>query len=451
MHELSRKLSSDLYIPSPPGLDYFPFQRAGIEYAYRNPNHNTLIGDEPGLGKTIQFIGYCNLIGAMNILIICPASLTMNWAREMKKWHVGNPTIQIIFSSKQELNPLADVHIVSFSLIINQEVNAFLQRKKPDATSIDEVHYLKNHKAKRTKAAYIDAGNLMDGASNVIPLSGTPIINRPIEIFETVNKLCPQAIDHMNYEQFAIAYCGGYWDREGFHDQGATNLAQLGSKLRGSFMVRRRKEEVLTDLPGKTVNIVYLEPTKEASRLVKEMKKYDIEEIIKFKGVPIHYDGLSTQRRELGEEKVAAAIDYIKNQLDSGRNKVVVFAHHREVLLMLAEGLEEYGVCLLYGGTKPGITRQNLVDDFQTNPLKRVWVGGIGPCGEGITLTASDYLCFVEPDWVPGKNDQVIDRVHRIGQVWAVLAEFLIYEGSLDENILRSSGKKQKNIREIMA
>jgi len=450
MIELSRKLSSDLYIPAPKGLDYFPFQKAGIEYCFRNPNHNTLIGDEPGLGKTIQFIGFCNLVGAINILIVCPASLVLNWAREIKKWHVGNPTIEIIFSGKQKLNPKIDVHIVSYSLIINQEVNAFLQRKRPDAMSIDEVHYLKNPKAKRTKAAYIDSGNLVDGASHVIPLSGTPIINRPIEIYETIRKLCPQAIDFAEYEPFAMRYCGGYYDQMGFHDDGASNLKELGQKLRSGFMVRRKKTEVLLDLPDKIVQLVSLNPSPESLRLVKEMNKFDVEKVIRMKGVAMTFEGISEMRRELGVSKVPAVLEYIKNQLDSGREKVVVFAHHQEVLVLLAEGLEEYGSVLLYGKT-PKMTRQTLVDRFQNDPTCRVFVGGIIPCGEGITLTASDYLCFAEPSWVPGQNAQVIDRVHRIGQLRGVLAEFLIFEESMDENILRSSGKKQKSIEEIMS
>lgn len=449
MHELSRKLSSDIYIPAPKGLDYFPFQKAGIEFAYSNKNHNTLIGDEPGLGKTIQFIGFCNLVGAMNILVVCPASLVLNWAREITKWHLGKPSIQVITSGKQRLNPTKDVHIVSYSLTINKDIQAFLQRKKPDAMTIDEVHYLKNPEAKRTQSIYTSSGNIVDGASHVIALSGTPIINRPIEIFETVKKLCHKAIDYMEYEAFAMRYCGGYYDQMGFHDDGATNLPELGHKLRGDFMVRRKKVDVLKDLPGKTIQLVTLNQSTQARRLVKEMNKFDVEEVIKMRGVAITFEGISEMRRELGVEKVPAVIEYIKTVLDGGRKKVVLFGYHQEVLVLLAEGLEEYGSVLMYGKT-PKMARQGIVDRFQNDPQCRVFVGNIITCGEGITLTASDYLAFAEPSWVPGQNDQVIDRVHRIGQVNGVLAEFLIYEESMDENVLRSQSKKSKNITQVM-
>jgi len=449
MHDLSRKLSSDLYIPSPKGLDYFPFQKAGIEFCYENKNHNTLIGDEPGLGKTIQFIGFCNLVGALNILIVCPASLVLNWAREIEKWHTGNPTIQVISSGNQTLNPSIDVHIVSYSLTINKKIQAFLQRKKPDAMSIDEVHYLKNPEAKRTQAVYTSGGNIVQGASHVIALSGTPIINRPKEIYETIRALCWKAINFMEYETFAMRYCGAFYDQSGFNDDGASNLPELGHRLRGDFMVRRKKVDVLKDLPGKTIQLVSLAQTREARRLVKEMNQFNAEEIIRMKGVAIHYEGLSSMRRELGVEKVPAVIDYIKNVLDGGRKKVVLFGYHQEVLVLLAEGLEKYGSVLMYGKT-PKMARQGIVDRFQNDPECRVFVGQIITCGEGITLTAADYLAFAEPDWVPGRNDQAIDRIHRIGQVNGVLAEFLIYDESLDENVLRSQTKKKKNINQVM-
>lgn len=450
MHELSRKLSSDIFIPSPEGLDYFPFQNAGIEFCYLNRNHNTLIGDEPGLGKTIQFIGYCNLVGALNILVVCPASLVLNWAREITKWHVGKPTIEIITSGKQDPNPSIDVHIVSYSLTINKKIQAFLQRKKPDAMTIDEVHYLKNPEAKRTKSIYVDAGNLVDGASNVIVLSGTPIVNRPIEIFETVKKLCHKAIDYMEYESFAMRYCGGYYNQLGFHDDGASNLKELGMKLRGDFMVRRKKSEVLLDLPEKIVKVVYLNQSPDAKRIVKEMRKFDVEELVKKRGVAMTFDGISEMRRELGVSKIAAAVEYFKNMLDSGREKIVIFGYHQEVLVLIAEALEEYGSVLMYGKT-PKMSRQGIVDRFQEDPKCRVFVGNIITCGEGITLVASSYLGFVEASWVPGQNHQVIDRVHRIGQTRGVLAEFLTYEESLDENILRSHSRKSKHITEVMA
>lgn len=449
MHDLSRKLSSDLYIPSPKGLDYFPFQKAGIEYCYENKNHNTLIGDEPGLGKTIQFIGFCNLVGAMNILVVCPASLVLNWAREIEKWHTGNPTIQVISSGNQTLNPTIDVHIVSYSLTINKKIQAFLQRKRPDAMTIDEVHYLKNPEAKRTQATYTSSGNIVQGASNVIALSGTPIINRPKEIYETIRALCFKAINYMEYETFALRYCGAYYDQMGFHDDGASNLPELGRRLRGDFMVRRKKVDVLKDLPGKTIQLVSLHQSTQAKRLVKEMNKFDIEKAANMKGVAITFEGISEMRRELGVEKVPAVLEYVKTQLESGRRKIVLFGYHQEVLVLLAEGLEEYGSVLMYGKT-PKMARQGIVDRFQTDPECRVFVGNIITCGEGITLTASDYLCFAEPSWVPGQNDQVIDRVHRIGQVNGVLAEFLIYEESLDENVLRSQSRKKKNINQVM-
>lgn len=448
MRELSYATNTDFKVPSPKGLNYLPFQKAGIEFLCRNPNINSLIADPPGLGKTIQAIGFANRFGLENILVVCPASLINNWKREIEKWYLGHKNIQVIISGKQELDRKCNINIISYSLIINREIHKFLQKRGPHLLILDESQYLKNIEAKRTQAIY-GKKLIADKSRYVIPLSGTPIVNRPKEIYATVNALCPQAINFMAYEPFAMRYCGAYWDLDGFHDDGATNLNELGRRLRDDFMLRRKKEEVLKDLPDKFVNTVYLDPDGNAKRIIKEMSTFSAEEILKKSGVATSFEGLSTMRKDLGLAKIPMAIEYLKTVLDGGRDKICVFAHHREVLDGLYEAFAEYHPIMIHGGI-PKNFRQSYVDSFQEDKKHRIFLGSITACGTGITLTASDYLAFVEPSYVPGENEQVIDRIHRIGQKNHVLAEYLLFEDSLDNNIMRSQTRKGLNIMEVM-
>lgn len=450
MREYSYAISSDFQVPAPQNLSYLPFQIAGIEFLCKNPNINSLIADPPGLGKTIQSIGFANKLGLMNILVICPASLINNWKRELEKWHLGRPKIQIIISGKQDLDKRSDIHIVSYSLAINGETHKFLQRKGPHLLILDESQNLKNPEAKRTRAV-LGPKLIADKSRYVIPLSGTPIVNRPKEIFSLIDALCPQAIGEMDYERFAMRYCGGYWDLDGFHDDGATNLNELGRRLRDFFMLRRKKEDVLQDLPDKFENVVSLDPDATCRRIVKEMKKFDASEILRLSGVATSFEGLSEMRKELGLAKVPIAIDYLKTVLEGGRDKIIVFAHHREVCDALFDSFKDagYSPVMIHGGVSK-LHRQILVDNFQEDKKVRVFVGSITACGVGITLTASDYVAFVEPSYVPGENEQAIDRAHRIGQKFNVLAEYLVFEDSLDNNILRSQTRKGLNIKEVM-
>ena len=179
------------------------------------------------------------------------------------------------------------------------------------------------------------------------------------------------------------------------------------------------------------------------------MSKFDPEELVKLKTAALLHDGLSTMRRELGVLKADPATDYIRNLLDSGTDKVVLFAHHKEVLLTLKEKLKAYSPVLLYGPT-PKTERQAIVEKFQSDKDCRVFIGGIIPCGEGITLTAASRVIFAEFSWVPGQNAQCEDRCHRIGQRDSVIVDYLVYPDSLDYNVLKSQSRKSLNIREVM-
>jgi SWI/SNF-related matrix-associated actin-dependent regulator 1 of chromatin subfamily A len=451
--EMSYATDSDLEIPSPEGLEYLPYQKAGIEFAVYNPFIHTLIGDEPGLGKTVQAIGVTNLRPGFPILIICPASLMMNWKVHFERWSMKKLSYQLINTGRDELSDV-DCYIISFNLFSNKILFDKFSRKSFYYLIVDEAHKLKNPKAKRTKAVF--GGGKVKGVlkkvRHVLALTGTPSPNRPIELYGIITALCPVALMKgdtlMSEETYGFKYCGGHYDSAGRPDfRGASNLKDLSNRLRSTFMIRRLKKNVLKDLPRKNVVITYLNSDPDCDRLVESMNQFDYKAIVGG-NIPVSYEGLSEMRRELGEKIAPIAADYIREQLDGGHKKIVVFAHHKDCIDILEEELKEFGLVKIDGSTPKG-SRQGLVDIFQADINTRIFLGS-SAAHEGLTLTASSYVINVEPSWTPGNNDQAFDRIHRIGQDYSCLCEYLVLLNSLTEKILRSHLKKDGNIKTIM-
>lgn len=443
---------SSLAVPVPKGKKYLPYQVAGIEFAVYTPYIHVLIADEPGLGKTVQAIGIMNFRPGTPILIVCPASLMTNWKRHIEDWSVNKLTIQLIQSGRDELRD-CDCYIISFNLTTNKILFDKLFKKGFYYIIFDEVHYLKTSTSQRTNSCL--GSKKKEGLLSVskygISLTGTPAPNRPIELYTLITAFCPEALSKngvvMSEETYGFKYCGGRYDERGRPDfRGASNLKDLGRRLRSTFMIRRKKIDVLKDLPEKRSVITYLNMDKDCEELVEAMKEFKVSSLSKG-AIPVSYEGLSEMRRELGEKKAPIAAEYIRTRLESHK-KIIVFAHHKDVITILEEELSEYGVLKIIGAT-PKNKRQGIVDQFHEDESKRIFLAS-GAAREGLTIIASSYVIFVEFDWVPGNNEQSIDRAHRIGQKKSVLADFLVFENSLDEKILKSHMSKASNINKMM-
>lgn len=445
----SKATTSTLDVPMPAGRVLFPYQIAGVEFALESKH--TFFADPPGLGKTAQSIAFMNKVGLDSALIICPASLVHNWKREILKWHVAPKRVEI-FHPKRFSGTRSGFLIFPYSQLSNLFWASRVMKLGPwPLTIFDESHFLKNPKAHRTKHAL--ARNGIFGASErVHALSGTPIVNRPIELYPLVKTIAPEAIKNMDYVQFGCRYCAGFLQeirgRKHWNFTGASNLNELALRLRSSVMVRRNKEDVLKDLPDKIQAVVYLDTNKQAqgansrvSPLLYDPKQFDV-------SLKHDFTELAEARRELGVLKSPQAVEYIKTQLEAGHEKIVVFAHHKEVVSVLKKELAQYNPVTLTGETQ-SLDRQRAVDLFQENKEVRVFIGSITASGVGITLTASSYVIFVEPSWVPGENEQAMDRCHRIGQKKSVLVDFLVFEGTLDEYMLRIVSEKSKVINQL--
>lgn len=453
--ELSRANNADVEIPVPAGLNYLPYQKAAIAYAMQRPS--TLFADEMGLGKSVETIGVINADPTVRrVLIVCPASLKINWLREFTRWSVRSYSIGIANGGKF---PTDDVVICNYD-ILTKNLKA-IQAVQWDVLIADECHYAKNKKAQRSKALYAIQ------AKRRLFLTGTPIVNRPVELFPIVNALDPKTFG--NFMAYAKRYCDAEQTRFGWDFSGASNLEELQDKLRTTIMVRRLKKDVLTELPAKRRQVIEFPANGCATVIRSEMDaasrhedilaelrarvaladaaddeegyKEAVEELRH--GTRTAFTEMSQLRHETAVAKIPYVIEHVKESVES-TGKVIVFAHHIDVLNALTEAFGAEAVCLQ--GNTPQKERQEAVDRFQTDDSVKVFVGSITAAGVGITLTAASHVVFAELDWVPGNVTQAEDRAHRIGQVNSVLVQHLVLEGSLDATMARTIVNKQEAI-----
>lgn len=467
----SQATSADISLPCPEGLAYMPFQRAGIAYGMQRPN--VLIGDEMGLGKTIQAIGILNAMpDCKYVLIVCPASLKLNWKRESTKWLTHKLTIGICESTYW---PDTDVVIINYDLL--KKHREALHALTWDAMIIDECHYAKNSKAQRTAEIW---GKGRPGtkdrvepipAKRRIALSGTPLVNRPSELWTLVHALDPKGLGS-NWMRYHERYCDLQQTKWGYDTSGASNLDELQRRLRETIMVRRLKADVLKELPAKRRQIIALpnstcrqvidtetriqaandEALLELRAAVEIAKASDTgyEEAVAAlrQAQQIAFTEIARVRHETALAKAPIMVEAVRDVLET-EDKVVVFAHHLDVIEVLRAGLEEYGVAVLTGECSQA-DRQASVDIFQTDPRCRVFIGGIKAAGVGLTLTAASHVMFAELDYVPGVLSQCEDRCHRIGQTDSVLIQHYVLEDSIDCRMAEVLVEKQAVLDRVL-
>ncbi len=424
-YELSSLASdvSGLEYPAPDGLAYFEYQKIGILYGYNTPK--VLIADEMGLGKSIQAIGILNMIKAdIKVIIIAPASLLMNWEHELKKWLVKPLSIRRITpTSKKYID--ADIYIISYDMV--KSCN-WINSIKHNVIIADESHKLKNSKSQRADAC----AAIINKSARVIMLTGTPILNRPIELYNQLRLLkFPDS-----YYEYATRYCLNDklgWGGHLLYDS-AKNLDELQKRLRSICMIRRMKADVLSELPDKIRSIVYLDSTNYEEFMIQPedalelLTSYGIK-----KAIQMNYSNddnpLMTMRKNLGIAKIKDAIEHIKLQLESV-DKIVVFVRHVTVIETLYDTFKDISV-KFRGGMKAEDKDQS-VRRFQNDRKINLFFGSLDAAGVGLTLTAASLCIFVEYDWTPSTMNQAEDRLHRIGQKDSVNCQYLVADGTLD-------------------
>lgn len=435
-----------------------PFQEIGVDFLITRKE--SLLADEMGLGKTAQAIKACEILKAKEVLIICPASVKINWSREINKWYDSPYTYFIINSSKSDIFPFrifistiksdkkpTTFYIVNYDLIIKDIVFKNLKNIKFDVLICDEAHYLKNMESKRTKKI-LGKGGLVHNATYKMMLTGTPILNRPIELYPMLKVLASELIyPYNNYFKFALRYCGAYYDNLGyFNDKGASNIPELKEKL-DLFMLRRLKKDVAKELPAKTLQKIELLITPAIQAVINEENNMSITDKEDYIDNPL--GRFSSLRRKTALAKLPQCIEFIKDVLEN-KEKIVIFAYHREVIDTLTKELNPYGVVRLIGGMTAE-AKQKAIDMYIHTDF-RIFIGQIQAAGQGIDglQGATDYALFVESSWVPGEINQAVDRLHRMGQKNPVLAQFLVAEGTIESDMMDTVIKKSKIINQLI-
>ena len=421
----STSTDADINIPSLNGT-LMPYQKAGVAYA--GSVGRCLIADQMGLGKTVEAIASLEYRDAFPAIIVCPASLKENWKREINKW-LPHRTVNILSGKGNIAN--VDVNIVNYD-IIGRFVEPIMHLK-PMGLVLDESHYVKTSKTKRTEAVR-DIAKKVPQSGTVLLLSGTPVTNRPEELvsqLEILGMLSRFGGKWAFLKRYTNAYHNGF----GWDTKGASNLNELNMKLRQNCYIRRTKDEVLKELPAKTRNVVHVEPSgkgyAEYRKAESDLLAFLAENGYRASDTAEHLRRTTVLKRLAADAKMESVIEWIDSFLESCDRKLVVFAHNVAIVDYLSG---KYGN-LRVSGQDSMEDRQHAVDSFQKDPKARVIVLNLQAGGVGLTLTAGSDVCFVQQGWTPGEHDQAEDRCHRIGQQNSVQAWYLIGVNTIDEDI----------------
>lgn len=417
----------------------YPFQLAGIEYIEVS-NGRCILGDDMGLGKTKQVLGYMQKYADISpVVVVAPAAVMLNWEREIRT-SMSLDTLQFACEGRtpRDLTMIAKVFRVF--LVSWDNLRYWLDDLiaiKPQLVALDEAHRGKNRDSKRSRAAT----TLAHAAPRVIAMTGTPVKNRPVDAYALLNQVAPA--DWSNFEEFEREYAES-WD----------GLDRLHHKMR-EYMVRRTKEQVLTDLPPKVFTTVPVRTTPNEMVAYRIGVRKAIEELLKKHGQISHLAIVEKTKQLAWAAKRRYTIEWIKDFLDlseadptngslAAGPKLVVFTTHKDVVQTIEKAFP--GITTKVTGDVTGQARQNAVDTFQNDDNCRLFIGNLTAASEGITLTAASNVAFVEFGWTPGEHDQAADRCHRIGQKSSVQIWNLAAKDTIDEQIVALIDKKRTMI-----
>jgi len=415
-------------------------QKEAIEKLVGNDKY--ILADDMGLGKTTSTVIASLESGAEKVLIICPASLKINWQREIE-----NYTEKEVSIIEGKIWQPANYTIINYDILKN-----FHDPKHPDKSDIlnygfdlivmDEAHYIQNVKAARTKIC----NDIVKKVGKVWLLTGTPMTSRPMNYYNLLNLVDSPIAD--NWMAYAIRYCAGYQFSVGgkkiWNVTGASNLEELRDRTKPQVL-RRLKEDIL-DLPEKILTPIYLRTnSKEYKKLMGEYYEwYNSSE--ESKSLTIQFSKLMKVRQIIADEKITDTIEIAQNVIDQGK-KVIIFTNFTDTLNKIADHFGKSAVKLDGKMSKP--QRQYSVDEFQNNEKITVFVGNLKAAGVGITLTAAEAVIMNDLSFVPSDHSQAEDRAYRYGQKFSVSVYYPIFENTI-EGIIYDILSKKKNIFETV-
>ena len=404
-----------------------------------------ILADDMGLGKTTSTIIAALETGAKKILIVCPASLKINWEREIANY--SDRTCYIAEGKK--FSTEADFVIVNYDILKNfhnkeDKENSLLLQSKFELVILDEAHMVSNAQAQRTKLI----NDFTKNVKRVWLLTGTPMTSRPINYYNLLNLIeSPVA---QNWMAYAIRYCQGFQFRAGnrkiWNVTGASNLEELRDRT-SKQILRRLKENVL-DLPDKIITPVYLRTSsKEYKDLMGEYYEWLENKKEESSSLTVQFSKLMKVRKVIANEKTKQTIEFAENIIEQGK-KVIIFTNFTDTLQTIYQHFGKQAVYLDGSCSKPH--RQNAVDEFQENDKIKVFVGNLKAAGVGLTLTAAEVVIMNDLSFVPAEHAQAEDRAYRYGQKSNVLVYYPLYENTIEGAVYDILNRKKEIIRTVM-
>jgi SWI/SNF-related matrix-associated actin-dependent regulator 1 of chromatin subfamily A len=425
-----------------------PYQMEGA-LAIRNWGGRALLADEMGLGKSFQALYWAmKTTKARPIVIVCPASLKYNWEREAAR-HVGMLSTVLEGRKPPKRTRLSEaghpIFIVNYQIL--KAWLPYLRRLAPKCVIIDECHHIKNRKSKQYKATAL----LCTGVKHVIAISGTPLTNRPAELWATLNLILPDKYD--SFFSYAQEYCKPKRKPWGWDYSGARNLDKLHNELRKCCMIRRLKKDVMQDLPPKIripVSVGIKDPAQyrhASTDFLGWLREKSPSAAARAKKAE-SMARVGYLLRLAARLKVPSVFAWIDEFLESQDGKLVVFSSNTPMIEALQR---RYGrLAVTVNGKVKGRDRMEACDRFQNLPSVRLFFGNTKAAGVGLTLTAAQVVLFVDFPWTPGDLVQGEDRIHRIGQNGQCMVYYLVARGTIEEHLIEVLQEKQDILEQIL-
>ena len=407
-------------------MQLFPHQEEAKQFLLAN--RRCILADQPRVGKTLPAAAAA--LQHLPAIIVCPAIAKTVWEAAFNKLDPSVP-VKVINGKKQAAEIIASsVTIVNYDIL--SSVTTFSGIK---TVVFDECHRLKNNKAIRTKAAML----MMKKIDRVYALSGTPIPNRPIELWPILHGL---GIYRGGWFDFAARYAKMWSAPWGMDVSGASNIPELKALMR-PYVLRRKKEDIFMDYRQPQVSLVTFDLP-----IDKREQQFDADALVANPNALMAFEGLAEIMREAGMRKIKAASEFISDLLQSGE-PIVVFAHHKDVVHGLVEELKDHKPVVVVGDT-PSAKRTENIAAFQSGQTK-VIVGNIAAMSEGVDLSAADTIVFVECTWSTSALEQASSRVENINKSGVKPVIYLLtIRASLDHNVLAKVLKKQNIVNQII-
>jgi SWI/SNF-related matrix-associated actin-dependent regulator 1 of chromatin subfamily A len=440
--KLDRVIDYSKYDSRPP----MEHQKVAIEKLLANDKF--ILADDMGLGKTTSAVIASMESGAKKVLIVCPASLKINWDREIKNYSDR----KVLIVEGRKWGSTFDYYIINYDIIKNYHTTdksedsddyKLLVNAGFDLAIVDEAHYISNSTANRTRLL----NDVLEKIPKVWLLTGTPMTSRPINYFNLL-KIVDSPLT-LNWQSYVRRYCKGYQftvgNRKVWNTSGASNLDELRERTK-SYVLRRMKTDIL-DLPEKIVTPIFVE-------MNSKMYEEEMDDFTRISSdnkdketLTVTLNRLMRVRQLIAYEKIPYTCEIIDRCLEQGK-KVIVLTNFTMTLDMLHEKYKKNSVTL--DGRMHKDKRQENVDRFQTDDKIKVFIGNIKAAGVGITLTAAEVVIMNDLSFVPADHSQGEDRAYRYGQKNSVLVYYPVFENTVEKVIYNILQKKKGIIDQVM-